>query len=1086
MRTRLHSSSKTYTLLGVLLSILWVVAVCAESSARPTDVSAIAEESSPVDTHSSSVPQEKKKKSRSQSADVDMMLEIKDIKDQAEIFNQKAILLFEAGRYEEAQQMWQKAITFVEEPQADLSVDEFVQTPIIDEKKEVVVEESVIPESSAADTEQKSEPIFSPAPAQNQDPHRAAQGVAAADNGSAEDLGPGGSTEQDKQRQEAVAEIYKDAINLYRNGDFDRAKERFEEVQWLVPGYRASDKYIKQIESELEYEAQIQPVQVQEKTVKDEDRWEDVIAQTELRRREELEEKAEKFYQQAIEYLHEQKLLDAQEKFEEIEVFYPGYRDMQKYFAQIEQQLQEEQEVIRHEESLLERRLLQKEESEFERVVRERELERMKGIQEKADALYGKAVELYKGGQYQNAKIRFEEVEVLFPDYKFTRKYLSRVAQDIVREEKERLEQKQRQESLMGKKEMKEWRRAVEESEQSHQRKLNEEAERIYQQARRYYAKGDARKAKLYFQEVGRTVPHYKSTDKFLARVNQDLVKERRQRLDRRYRWKVFVQKRDEERLKELQTVQQEKNMEALRQDAEPLYLEAKELYQKGEYVAARQKFMEVVQKVPDYKSSTRFLERLDEDIRRQQQYRAKETKRARERKKRMRQFLKDRRQEKSNWIRQRRKEGLEETLAHIKGVRQEKSNQKAQALYEDGQAYYKDRLLEVAQSKFLEIERIIPDYKSTRKYLARIQSEIEGKEQSWPEEYRAKRRALQDAPKEGKKAAPSMEGTGIPLTSAQQDFFQTMKNERLAQQKQMEEGARKELVSVSDETVLEPIQLPDEEKQEDSVRGGGKSTREDEHLKEEPASKEEPIGGTDQQQKPMSGESPEKEESVHEKGKNVDIQMKRAVEKTYTEALRYCNKKKFHSAELKIKEAESYLGAGVFEESFVEAQRAKLQKLRERVQSADARQLKEKDVAAFEEKKSVPTAVKKLPPVKVQDPSSDETLRSIEDQQAHVRRERERARESFEKKLDQIYKEAVRNYKKEKFSEARALFLEIEEASPDYKKARDYLEKINGKVTPGTAPQKKIPSRDVAPEVPTKLKADAVSEALDQWEAGR
>src|SRR3989338_4679133 len=180
----------------------------------------------------------------------------------------------------------------------------------------------------------------------------------------------------------------------------------------------------------------------------------------------------------------------------------------------------------------------------------------------------------------------------------------------------------------------------------------------------------------------------------------------------------------------------------------------------------------------------------------------------------------------------------------------------------------------------------------------------------------------------------------------------------------------------------------------------------EDEYLKEEPASKEEPIGVTDQQQKPMEGAEKKEEKPVARDKKEIDVHMDRAIEKAYKEALRYVRKKKFHSAELKIKEAESYLGACVLEESFVKAQRAKLQKLRERIQSADARQLKEKDAAAFEEKKGVSTAVKELPPVKVLDPSTDEALRSIEDQQAHVRRERERARESFEKKLDQIYKE--------------------------------------------------------------------------------
>lgn len=990
---RLYPSSKISTIAGVLVFTLSVISNGAKSSAQQTGVFSVAEGSSSLGAPSSITASKREMKEiRSQDPDVDLMLEIKDIKDRAEIYNQKAIHLFEAGQYEEARQVWQKAITIIEDPEEEESAG--VPSVSIEEEgkeKEYLLDHADIPEPPKGDTGRIPEAI---------------------------------QTDQDKRRKEAVEEIYNDAIDLYRNGDFDRARERLEEVQWLLPGYRMSEQYIKQIENELAYEDQVQPAQGVERG---EDRWEDVIEETERSRREELAQRAENFYQQAIDCFQGQKFKDAQAKFEETEVFYPGYKDTQKYLARIDQQLLEEQEAIRQEELLLEKKLLHEEESEFEKAVRERDLEKMKGVEEKADAFYEKAVRQYTNGQYQNATMRFEEVEALFPDYKFTRKYLSRVEQDIAREEKERSEQKQRQEAIEGKKEMREWQQAVERSDQSHQRKLNEEAEPIYQQARKYYTKGDARRARLYFQEAGRTVPHYKSTDKFLARINQDMVNERRRRLERRYRWKVFIQKEDEERLKTVQTTQKEKEEEILRQQVEPLYLDAKGLYQKGDFIAARQKFREVVQKIPDYKSSVRFLDRLDADIRRQEQYKEKEAKRARERKERIRKFLKERREEKTGWTRHWQKEGLRKTLAHIKGVRQEKSAQKAQSLYEAGQADYKNRMLETARKKFLEIERIIPDYKSVRKYLARIQTENDEKQQSSPEEYRGKRQAVQDDPRQGKEPAPSVEGSADAL----QDFFQMMKNER---------------------------------------------------LKVEQAPKEQPLKAADQRQKQAIGKAPEEKESVRGKTNVVDVRMQRAAEKAYKEALRYFSRKKFLSAELKIKEVESYLANAAFEEPFRRAQGVKLQKLRERIQSADARQQRENVTGSPRDKKDTDAAATKS--VKVYDPSVKETLRDIEDQQAQIRRERGRIAETFQRKIEQTYKEAVRLYNKDGFQEARPLFLEIDGVSPDYKKTRDYLGKITrriGPIVPGAAPETKA-AAPVAPPASAKSKADIVNEAMDHW----
>ncbi|MBF0123130.1 MAG: hypothetical protein HQL21_06975 [Candidatus Omnitrophica bacterium] len=290
------------------------------------------------------------------------------------------------------------------------------------------------------------------------------------------------------------------------------------------------------------------------------------------------------------------------------------------------------------------------------------------------------------------AKKKFLQLQVLYPDYKETPKYLVRLDADIKLLE-ERL---------------------------AYAEKM-EKAEHGYTEALAFYGNHDFEEAKKKFLEVAGLEPNYKNVRTYLSRIDADIQEE-------------FERQRRAE--------QEEKVL--------PFYTEAMDLYHnKKDFVMAKDMFVKVAQILPDYKKTQSYLSRIDQDIRDQNtEFDRNHLARAEVLYKQATTFLN---QKKEIEAYQRLLEleayypDYKATRSYIENVKkffslkkvvlapvgmsenpQEVSKKQAGedailAAYEGAVFLLKHKKTVAARAKFQDIEKARPDYRSTRKYLAEI-----------------------------------------------------------------------------------------------------------------------------------------------------------------------------------------------------------------------------------------------------------------------------------------------------------------------------------------------------------------------------
>ena len=192
------------------------------------------------------------------------------------------------------------------------------------------------------------------------------------------------------------------------------------------------------------------------------------------------------------------------------------------------------------------------------------------------------------------------------------------------------------------------------------------------------------------------------------------------------------------------------------------MYKIASQAYKENDYVRAKGKFMEVEQIYPDYKSTRKYLERIDKDI-----AMAEEQKWAKQQKEFEDTVRKQRREE--------RREGRQLELARatvigaennedfddnmevaetdrrgaplkIAGIenpivkrmikqRKQRFSQETEKKYDEAVNLYNANKFIEAKLKFIEVDSLSPDYKATPQYLRRIDDEItkqQSSEQDW------------------------------------------------------------------------------------------------------------------------------------------------------------------------------------------------------------------------------------------------------------------------------------------------------------------------------------------------------------------
>ncbi len=446
---------------------------------------------------------------------------------------------------------------------------------------------------------------------------------------------------QEELRKQAQG-IYDEALRLYGDHKYTEARDKFQELEWVVPDFKATRAYLGRVEADIHNEKKKISHQRQEEVEKQ--HWQDVLGEKktaddrrkamEAREQEKLaavKDQAEFVYLAAVALFEKQLLAQSKEKFDEVEGIYPNYKVTRDYLKRIADffHIQEERETL-------------KQKAADERHIWEQELERRKAEKEKfkqlsmeADAAYNEAVRLYKTGRLIEAKEKFIEVDQRVPDYKSTRVYLKRVDEDI-----ELMVKTQRHQEVLD----------AEREEVEKMRATRDKAEAVYNEGIAAYDAKDFVTARAKFEACEDIFPDFKKTKYFLARISEDA-----------------------------RAAEETRTHQAMEREASGFYAQALTFYQAGQFEEAKKKFMAVEAVVTDFKQTSTYLDRIDDDILRKK----------------------------------------EADLARMK-------EQRAQGVYDQAMALYRGGELAEAKEKFLEVEVVYPGYKETTHILETVDADIE------------------------------------------------------------------------------------------------------------------------------------------------------------------------------------------------------------------------------------------------------------------------------------------------------------------------------------------------------------------------
>jgi TolA-binding protein len=428
---------------------------------------------------------------------------------------------------------------------------------------------------------------------------------------------------------------------------------------------------------------------------------EKIKEQAVIKRNQQREQKAREYYEQALKLHAEGRLEEARQLFDKA-IRITEHPEMKYYIKESERR------------SKLQRAALQREETDQERRANEDQ----KLLAERAENSYQTAVTLYKQQKFREAKDEFVVVEELYPDYKAVRSYLQIVEQDIIqsehlnmKEQTKEIDRQQREEEIARLREKELWRKEVDKKEEERQQQLRKQAQGVYDQALKLFDQRLYTAARDKFQEVEWVVPDYKATRAYLTRIEngindekQKLTQERQRELEKQ-RWQEVLndKKTSEERRKAFEQREQEKLLQ-VKDQAEFIYAAAVGLFEKDLLDEAKEKFNEVAALYPEYKSTADYLKRIDQVVREKAEREALKKKTA------------DERRIWEETVESRKKE--KEKFKLLAG--------EADVYYNDAMALYRTGRLIEAKEKFLEVDQRVPDYKSTRTYLKRIDGDIE------------------------------------------------------------------------------------------------------------------------------------------------------------------------------------------------------------------------------------------------------------------------------------------------------------------------------------------------------------------------
>ncbi len=453
--------------------------------------------------------------------------------------------------------------------------------------------------------------------------------------------------EREGKLAQQAEQLYQEALREYGLRNLEKAKSLFQEVNWILPGYKSAKRYLLTIEQE-EKRAGAVSRNKDQRSDEFRSREEELLKQLEeersirLREKDErewiarLEDEVEFLYDSALTLYNAKKFDEARGKFNEIQQLYPDYKDVVKYLASIdidiENEIKRKEQLSRQEleaELQKEKEMRMKEEEERLKMIAAEEKAWIDQMEKEAKKIYEGAVELFKKELFEKAREKFQEAEALYPNYQSTRSYLSKIEtairnreEKILKEEK-RLQEEQLKMQLKEKeKEQSEKIASMQMEEEARIKKLKAEADVIYETARMLYKKKLYPQVKSRLDELQQLYPNYKDTVSMLKKVSV-LIKKEEERLEREkqraFELKVkrerLVKQREEERLERLKELEEAQARAKVERECAIYYDSGVSLYEKNLFAQAKEKFLQVQKLQPSYRMTEKYIKHIDSEI---------------------------------------------------------------------------------------------------------------------------------------------------------------------------------------------------------------------------------------------------------------------------------------------------------------------------------------------------------------------------------------------------------------------------------------------------------------------------------------
>ena len=548
--------------------------------------------------------------------------------------------------------------------------------------------------------------------------------------------------EKIRKLEEEASIPYIQALFLYKEKKYQQAYEKFKEVENITPDYKRTGCYLERIPRDIEN--RIEEAKEEELKEKIDSLYNQAISSYDnghfeqaIKKCEEIisldpnhigagnylevkipnKTKASSLYQYAVSLYENKQYEKSLEKFKEAGNLLPSYSEINRYLKIIPQEIEKQAREVKRKEKAGER---EREKQAQEEREREREREKkIRKLEKKASTPYNQALFLYKEKKYQQAYEKFKEVENITPDYKRTGYYLKRIPRDI----ENRIEEAKEEE-------------------------LKEKIDSLMTEAMSFYNNSQLDKTKRVFKEILSLDNEHKEAKSYLEERIPDRIRQLR-----------VLEKQEQEKK------EKEEKQRSL-QKISSLYSQARSLYEDGKYQEAAEKFEEVRNIMPfsaprDTPSEETRIETKKEQIPREKisflysqalfLYKEKKYQQAFELFKQIEKLLPGYREtsyylkrisvDLEKQIIETKEEGLKEkpkvleekikileepkTLALEE--KEEARLEKASRLYKQAVNLYQEKKYALAYEKFKEVKNLMPGYKATTYYLKTIPQDIEG-----------------------------------------------------------------------------------------------------------------------------------------------------------------------------------------------------------------------------------------------------------------------------------------------------------------------------------------------------------------------